>query len=134
MRRYLNKQKHTIHRNVKPSNVLLNSQGHVEIADFSHCASSVTTYGVNRDSTGQTMYYVVLHAPIWKENCDNLQVLLARARQRRPLQVLPLFATSPPNSLQHLTGPTLTYGRLAWYIRLHHHTAPTRHRTLADIV
>jgi len=54
---YLNKQKHTIHRNIKPSNVLLNSDGLVQIADFGHCASSVTTYGVNRDSIGQTMYF-----------------------------------------------------------------------------
>jgi serine/threonine protein kinase len=54
---YLNKQKHTIHRNIKPSNVLLNSDGLLQIADFGLCASSVTTYGVNRDCVGQTMYF-----------------------------------------------------------------------------
>jgi serine/threonine protein kinase len=35
--------------------VLLSSDGLVQIADFGHCASSVTTYGVNRDCVGQTM-------------------------------------------------------------------------------
>jgi len=53
---YIHKRLHTIHRDLKPGNLLVNRQGQVKIADFGVSGKMQNTYGIMRTFVGTVTY------------------------------------------------------------------------------
>ena len=85
--RYLHKEKHVVHRDLTPANVMINGDGVVKMADFGLAKQRVSTSSVMESVVGTVLYQcpeIIMHeaygekADIWSLGCILYQTAMLR--------------------------------------------------------